>query len=183
MRQPDGVSLTMYSRGHSMVLEDFNIIKREIALNLLQISSPEPRDSQESSVSRESRAIDVRGQPRCTNVAYYEILGFRGSAISTTGSRYSTYSLALRFSTPSIAFLGTRMFSAHLAFRRFELAGPSLFPLPQSGLSLHNLVAEDSPIMSACEKGDLRAVQLLFQTRQARPDDITADNMTTMKVR
>jgi hypothetical protein len=165
-----------------MVLEEFNVIKREIALNTLHISSPEPSDSQEHSISSESRAMEARGQPQCTTAAYYEIFGFRGSAISTTGSRYSTFSFALHFSTPHMAFLGSRMFSAHLAFRRFELTGLSLFPLPQSGLSLHHIVAEDSPIISACKRGDLQGVQFLFQTRQARPDDITADNMTTVKV-
>jgi hypothetical protein len=166
-----------------VVLEEFKILKREIALNALQRSSHKRIDSQERSIWKESGAMEAKGQHQCTKVACYEIFGFRGSVISTTGSVYSTYSLALRFSTPLIAVFGSRMFSAHLAFRRYELAGLSLFPLPQSGLSLHNQVAEDCPIMSACKRGDIQAVQFLFQTRQARPDDITADNMTTMKVR
>jgi hypothetical protein len=85
--------------------------------------------------------------------------------------------VGLKLKTSLITFLGPRMFSAHAAFRRFELASPSLFPLPQSGISLHSLVADDSPIISACKR-DVRAVRLLFETRQARSYDITPDNMT-----
>jgi hypothetical protein len=182
MSKTNAVSLIIYSHGQSMILEQLNVLRTDIVSKELQISPQEPNPLQERSVSDEYRSMKAKAQPQSTKADFYEIFGARGSLICTTGSRYSTYSLALRFKTPLITFLGSRMVSANVAFRRFELASPSLFPLPQSGLSLHSLVAEDSPIIFACKRGDVRAVQLLFETRQARPDDITPDNMTTMKV-
>lgn len=173
----------MSSRGQSLILEELNLLKGAATPRKLQTSFGGICDSMERSSSRKAGTTDIPSQPRCTKSTYYEVLGFHGSMVSTTGSQYSTYSFDLRFNNPFPAFFGSRIFSAHLSIRRFAMARSSLFLLPQSGLSIHNLVAEESPIMLACKKGDLKAVQFLLQTRQAQPNDATDGNMTTIKVR
>jgi hypothetical protein len=127
--------------------------------------------------------IQATGGIRHTSSEALDSLGIHASSISTIGSLYDSYSFALRFKIPFSVIFGTRMFTANLAFRRFALASSTFSLLPQTKLSVGALVKEDSQIMLACKGGDLQTVQLLFQTHQARPDDVTPNNLTPMKVR
>jgi hypothetical protein len=126
--------------------------------------------------------IKSTGEVRSTNSLSIMALGIHASSISTTGSLYTTHSLALRFKVPISVIFGTRLFTINLAFQRFRLSSSTFSLLPQSGFSVGTIVQEDSPIMLACKKGDLQTAQLLFQNHRARPDDVTANNITTMKV-
>jgi hypothetical protein len=165
-----------------MVWNEIGSLKELLILNMARDRNEESRKSQEKRSSRLGVKAKTTSGPRSTKAVFLESFGINASSVRTVGSIYTTYSLALSFRIPLSLIFGTRMFTASLALRRWALSMSSISFLPQSVISVGALVHEDSPIMTACRSGDLPTVQQLFQTHQARPDDITADNITTMKV-
>lgn len=181
-------TFTSYSRGQSMLLNELGSLKQLV----LENSNPNPDLSTQDEVldkviSKESsffsgainrRTMGSWGRTRAAQIDFY---GVSATSIRTFGSLYTTYSLALRFKIPLSVIFGARLFTVSLGFQQSVLSTSTWSLLPHSMLSVGALVPEESPIMSACKRGDLSAVQQLFQSYQARPDDVTPENRTTMK--
>ena len=74
-----------------------------------------------------------------------------------------------------------RLICLDLRLRRFPIAGLGL-SFVSGGVSVKNIVPEDSKIMAACKTGDIVSVKELFRTRQASPNDVTPENSSPLRV-
>lgn len=62
----------------------------------------------------------------------------------------------------------------------FHLASRFFFAYPSFGVC--TIVPSDSPIVKACQRGNLSKVQQLFAAGTASPRDVTPDNLTLLSV-
>ena len=99
------------------------------------------------------------------------------AVLSIYGNDYqTTYDFSARQS-----FLGLKLLCLDLRLRRFPLAGLGL-SFGGGGLTVKNVVPEDSIIMTAAKRGDMITVRELFQTGQASPNDVTPQNSNPLRV-
>jgi hypothetical protein len=102
------------------------------------------------------------------------------AVLSMYGNDYqTTYNFSLRYRPYRV--LGLRLISLDLRLRRFPIAGLGLSFIA-GGLSVKNVVPENSEIMTACKTGDVVSVRELFRTRRASPNDVTAGNSSPLRV-
>ncbi len=102
------------------------------------------------------------------------------AVLSMYGNDYqTTYNLSARGRLYRL--LGLRLICLDLRLRRFPIAGLGLAFI-SGGLSVKNVVPEDSKIMTACKTGDIVSVKGLFRTRQASPHDVTPQNSSPLRV-
>ena len=113
--------------------------------------------------------------------SWLEALGIQGTMVRSKAKNYITYAVSLRYRLPFSQIFGARFFVVDLTLCHFPLYG-SISPLDQGGIAVRNLVPENSEIMTACLKGDLFRVQELFRVSKARPDDVTTNNSTPLRV-
>jgi hypothetical protein len=101
------------------------------------------------------------------------------AVLSMYGNDYqTTYNLSGRY---SCRLLGLRLICIDLRLRRFPIAGLGLSFI-SGGVSVKNVVPEDSEIMAACKAGDIISVKDLFRSRQASPNDVTPENSSPLRV-
>ena len=99
------------------------------------------------------------------------------AVLSIYGNDYqTTYDFSARQS-----FLGLRLLCLDLRLRRFPLAGLGL-SFGGGGLTMKNVVPEDSVIMTACKRGDVITVRELFRSGLASPNDVTPENSNPLRV-
>lgn len=111
--------------------------------------------------------------------SWLRLLGIE-AVMSRYGNDYqTTYDFSGRYHFPSL--IGLRLICLDLRLRRFPLAGFGL-SMVSGGLTVKNVVPEDSEIMTACKQGDSTAVKALFETQQASPNDVTPDNSSPLRV-
>jgi hypothetical protein len=104
------------------------------------------------------------------------VLGIHGCLLS-----YSRQNGRVRYVILRIPFLWNRALVIEIGIRTFATAG-SLISIFRQHLSIRNVVAETSPIMTASCRGDLETIQTLFGNREATPFDITEDGTTPLEV-
>lgn len=101
------------------------------------------------------------------------------AVLSMYGNDYqTTYNFSWRCRLHRL--LGLKLVSLDLRLRRFPIAGLGLSFIA-GGLSVKNIVPEDSTIMTACKKGDVLSVRELFRTGQASPNDVTPQNSSPLR--
>lgn len=113
--------------------------------------------------------------------SYLESWGVAGSLIWSKSECHSTYSISFRSGLPFSSMFGQHIFVADVSIRRFPLCR-SIPLLRQGGFGLRSVVSADSEIMVACRNGHLNLVRELFRSGRARPDDVTAENSTPLRV-
>lgn len=77
--------------------------------------------------------------------------------------------------------VGFALLCAALKTCRFPVLSLGLKPLAD-GISLKNIIHEDSEIMTACKHGDLKIVRQLSESRQASLNNVTPLNSPPLRV-
>lgn len=102
------------------------------------------------------------------------------AVLSMYGNDYqTTYNFSWRYRLHRL--LGLKLVCLDLRLRRFPIAGLGISFIA-GGLSVKNVVPEDSTIMTACKQGDVVSVKELFRTGQASPNDVTPQNSSPLRV-
>ncbi|KAH8587423.1 ankyrin repeat-containing domain protein [Bisporella sp. PMI_857] len=114
--------------------------------------------------------------------AFLEESWLRLLGLQAVMSRYGNdYQTTYNFSgSLYLQLLGMRLISWDIRIRRFPLAGIGL-SFVSGGISVKNVVPEDSQIMTACKNGDTPLVKELFRTGRASPNDVTPENSTPLR--
>ena len=124
-----------------------------------------------SSYIRERRAAQVRHGKW---LAKY--LGIKSSVIMSTANNQNFSTISARWPL-SLPFGLSQVITARMLFQN---GLPS--SLPKLTLRPQSIVPRDSEIVRACETGDTARMRVIFETRQAHPNDRTTDDLTVLRV-
>ena len=105
-----------------------------------------------------------------------ERMGLVAAFIRATNGTRTDYSISLRCQFPFLALLYDHLLWLELSLRMFSLC-PTLH-FPTGGIRLCRIVTRESPILQACERGDLELVVQLIRTGQAGLTNATSDGYT-----
>ena len=104
------------------------------------------------------------------------MLGIHGCLLS-----YSRQNRRVRYIILRTPFLWNRVLVIEIGIRTFATAGSGISIFRQH-LSIRNIIAETSLIITASSRGDLQTIQMLFGNREASLFDITEDRATPLEV-
>lgn len=107
-------------------------------------------------------------------------IGLRGSMIVKKTDAWTEHRIFVRMDVP-LPWLGRQALIAVISFKTFPFYR-ALSWNNGGGLCMSTILPPESPIMRACDKGDIYTVKNLLRTGQARLDCVTPSNWTPLAV-